>query len=539
MVGMGINRQFQNTVREVASGCNGSFRHCPVKGYIRMTNKCISKTDHYYEKYPRPSLNFDVIRNASTFEQPEELLAFIRNMSYHKSFGGHPIRIKNMFLYDEERAKEQFHFRAVMVNWLFTPGLSYKELLKQSEEIWDRYYNYTHVEGFGDMDVSEPWASWREQIKIARTYLESEEIMNLPVQLVVETQLLLRPYLHGRQKMHLLYQIIRADTDEALYHDFSAEQTPDDRSYDTLMEDAVAEVEALLEDDHWDPNTPDSSGDSKLWQASYWGYDRNAELLLEHPGLDINEPRASDQTTPLYMAADKGHDNIVRMLLARPELDINQGSMGTDFTALFAAADNGRERVVAMLLEHPDIDVNKPRSDLGFTPIYMAAQNGNERVIQSLLAHPKIDVNLADLHYGATPLTIAATNGHEGVVRLLLAHQGIEVNRARTDDGNTPLLMAASYGHAKVTELLLEHPDIDVNKPNTRDGCTPLFMASALGFTSVVAALVKVPDVDVNKNREVDGTTPLYWAKAIKNMEIEELLLSHPDIVTDDDEDSQ
>jgi ankyrin repeat protein len=83
--------------------------------------------------------------------------------------------------------------------------------------------------------------------------------------------------------------------------------------------------------------------------------------LLEHPNLNINAPRASDQTTPLYMAADKGHDNIVRMLLARPDLNINQGSMDTDFTALFAAADNGRERVVAMLLEHPSIDVNKPR----------------------------------------------------------------------------------------------------------------------------------------------------------------------------------
>ena len=42
------------------------------------------------------------------------------------------------------------------------------------------------------------------------------------VQLIVETQLLLRPYLLGRCKMHLLYKVHRADSPEALYSDFRA-----------------------------------------------------------------------------------------------------------------------------------------------------------------------------------------------------------------------------------------------------------------------------------------------------------------------------
>jgi hypothetical protein len=70
-----------------------------------------------------------VCRNASTFEPPEDLLGFISCMSDHESFGGHPIRIENMVLYDEERAKVHFHFRVVIVNWLYTPELTYDELL--------------------------------------------------------------------------------------------------------------------------------------------------------------------------------------------------------------------------------------------------------------------------------------------------------------------------------------------------------------------------------------------------------------------------
>ncbi len=46
--------------------------------------------------------------------------------------------------------------------------------------------------------------SRRDQIKVAMDYLTSPELADKQVQLIVETQLLLKPYLEGRVKMHLL-----------------------------------------------------------------------------------------------------------------------------------------------------------------------------------------------------------------------------------------------------------------------------------------------------------------------------------------------
>jgi hypothetical protein len=47
-------------------------------------------------------------------------------------------------------------------------------------------------------------SSRRDQIKVAMDYLTSPELADKKVQFIVETQLLLTPYLESREKMHLL-----------------------------------------------------------------------------------------------------------------------------------------------------------------------------------------------------------------------------------------------------------------------------------------------------------------------------------------------
>ena len=70
------------------------------------------------------------------------------------------VRIKNMFLFDEGRAEKQFHYRTVMMNWLFTPNTTYQELATKSVELWNRYLDYESVPGFGSKDPSESWGTW-------------------------------------------------------------------------------------------------------------------------------------------------------------------------------------------------------------------------------------------------------------------------------------------------------------------------------------------------------------------------------------------
>ena len=69
------------------------------------------------------------------------------------------VRIKNMFLFDEGRAEKQFHYRTVMINWLFTPNMTYQDLAVKSMELWSKD-PVESVQGFGSKDPFESWGIW-------------------------------------------------------------------------------------------------------------------------------------------------------------------------------------------------------------------------------------------------------------------------------------------------------------------------------------------------------------------------------------------
>ena len=98
-----------------------------------MVNKCTSHADHYWGAFPRPGHNLDVTRNACTFDNPEDLRSFIDNMKKHPHMQTNPLRIKNMFLFDDDRAEQQFFYRTVMINWLYTPGITYGRTSRTSK----------------------------------------------------------------------------------------------------------------------------------------------------------------------------------------------------------------------------------------------------------------------------------------------------------------------------------------------------------------------------------------------------------------------
>ncbi len=70
------------------------------------------------------------------------------------------VRIKNMMLFDEAQAMRQFHYRTVMINWLYTPNMTYQELAEMSMDLWTRYLDFESVPDFGSKDPSESWETW-------------------------------------------------------------------------------------------------------------------------------------------------------------------------------------------------------------------------------------------------------------------------------------------------------------------------------------------------------------------------------------------
>jgi len=355
-----------------------------------MRNKMISKEDHYYEAYPRPSLNIDINRNCCCFEKPQTLVSFVDAMKNHPMFGGHPVRIKNMFLFDDEQAEKQFYYRTVMINWLYTPGVTYKELTEETMDLWLEYLDHDGVDGYGDKDPSESWSTWRAQIQQALSHLTSEAMKNQKVQFIVETQLLLRPYLLGRQKMHLLYKVCRAENPTQLSRDFLVIDNPETRSFQNVQTDALKKIESFLaETTNVNATFSDLGGATQLWKAAEQGHILAVRAILQHPETDPNLPRK--ETTPLCVAAYYGHVGVVREILRHPAVHVNIGQIRSGRSPLFVAAQEGRENVVRELIGVVGIDVNQTTTE-GVTAIRAACDKGHEHIVGILQAASGIKI---------------------------------------------------------------------------------------------------------------------------------------------------
>ena len=101
------------------------------------------------------------------------------------------VRIKNMFLFDEKRAEQQFHYRTVMINWLFTPNMTYQDLAVKSMELWNSYLDNESVAGFGSKDPSESWGTWcvsrrREGIRVGSIWMLCIMYAMTPLPLLIQ-----------------------------------------------------------------------------------------------------------------------------------------------------------------------------------------------------------------------------------------------------------------------------------------------------------------------------------------------------------------
>jgi len=101
-------------------------------------------------------------------------------------------------------------------------------------------------------------------------------------------------------------------------------------------------------------NLQNEWGWAALMRAADMGNEKVVELLLKHPGIDVNV-QDNDGRTALMLA--EGKTECIELLLNHPGIDVNvQNKWG--YTALMFVANRGKENPVELLLNHPGIDVN-------------------------------------------------------------------------------------------------------------------------------------------------------------------------------------
>ena len=80
--------------------------------------------------------------------------------------------------------------------------------------------------------------------------------------------------------------------------------------------------------------------------------------LQQAGGVDVNQARSSDGSTPLYRACAKGHLDVVRALLGADGIQANQALTDNGCTPLIIAAYIGHSDVVSLLLGADALDTS-------------------------------------------------------------------------------------------------------------------------------------------------------------------------------------
>ncbi|KAJ7444021.1 ankyrin repeat-containing domain protein [Mycena latifolia] len=234
------------------------------------------------------------------------------------------------------------------------------------------------------------------------------------------------------------------------------------------------------------PGDYDTSIDSALSVAVFYGYIEMTQLLIKKYGANVN-CQGGFYGTALQAASHQGHELVAQFLIEKGA-DVN--AVGGHYgPALQAASEGGHESVAQFLIEK-GADVNAQGGYYG-TALQAASLRGHESISQFLI-EKGADVNAEGGNYG-TALQAASEGGHESVAQFLIEKEA-DVNAVGGFFG-TALQAASEGGHESVAQFLIEK-EADVNAVGGFFG-TALQAASCGGHESVARFLIE-KGADVN-----------------------------------------
>lgn len=194
-------------------------------------------------------------------------------------------------------------------------------------------------------------------------------------------------------------------------------------------------------------NLQGPSKETALYHAAKWGGPLPVQMLLD-AGADPNIGNREDQT-PLGCAAAEGKDETIEILLKHPGTDINKPDQSGKSPLSQGSEDGHTKCVRALLAKGADIDSTDKE---GKTALSLAAAKGH-KVVAKVLLKNKANINAQDAK-GNTPLALAAENNHDAVVRFLL-ESGADAELADEDE-ETPFEKARDNHMDQIVKVFKE-----------------------------------------------------------------------------------
>ncbi|CAG0884772.1 unnamed protein product [Darwinula stevensoni] len=213
---------------------------------------------------------------------------------------------------------------------------------------------------------------------------------------------------------------------------------------------------------------------SAMVNTAEHGHPECLELLLAHPGIDLNF--RSNQKTALHKCILRSGDMRCLQLLLDRGADPNvQDSLGATPTYYMVFRDGERndEGLELLIKHHADVDIGIKDKDL--KPLHAAAGLQDPRCLQILLDQYGDDGVNAKTSEGRNCLHCAAMEGRVENVRVILSEPLFRIDD-KDEKGNTALHLAAYEGHADIVKELLAKSAI-WTEANV-DGNTPIHLAA-------------------------------------------------------------
>ncbi|KAJ5591628.1 uncharacterized protein N7459_001997 [Penicillium hispanicum] len=231
-----------------------------------------------------------------------------------------------------------------------------------------------------------------------------------------------------------------------------------------------------------------------LGWAALAGHAPIVDLILQHPGVDVNSKTLGD--TPLFKACRSGDQKTIEVLVRA----------GADPNMHCADAEDEYAGIVCVGVGNRRRKYSEPR---GFTALhalckdYRSSSGKASAECVKLLVDAGANVHMKTVD-GSTALHYACKNNINLIKSLLEA--GADPT-AETDDGNTPLHTDGKTDK-ELLPVLLSTGVVDINKQTSKDGKTPLLCRLASYHTeSALAFLSYKPDVH---KTDSEGNGPLH-----------------------------
>jgi ankyrin repeat protein len=184
-----------------------------------------------------------------------------------------------------------------------------------------------------------------------------------------------------------------------------------------------------------------------------------ANILLSHPGIDVNMPDINNNdNSPLHLAVALGYIDIVKILLGKhAKVNEKNGAGRTPLDIAFAQNPLSVE-VIQLLVSELSKDQINEKGNHGNMFLHRAV-NGSVHEASKILAtillkHPDIDVNVLD-NNNNTPLHLAVKWRYVDIVKILLdKHAKLDM---KNDSGKTPLELAEGKKFQEIIKLLKDH----------------------------------------------------------------------------------